>query len=60
MTGGAGFIGGIVVRRLLAGSDAQVFNLDKCNYTSDLIESSRQPAGDCTAGGGGGADWSAE
>jgi hypothetical protein len=29
-------IGGAVVRRLLAGSEALVFNLDKCGYASDL------------------------
>ncbi len=29
-------IGGSVVRRLLAESEALVFNLDKCGYTSDL------------------------
>ena len=36
VTGGASFIGGAVVRRLLAESDAQVFNLDKMGYASDL------------------------
>jgi dTDP-glucose 4,6-dehydratase len=36
VTGGAGFISGAVVRRLLAESDAQVFNLDKVGYASDL------------------------
>jgi NAD(P)-dependent dehydrogenase (short-subunit alcohol dehydrogenase family) len=44
VTGGAGFnccaeakgYGGAVVRRLLAESDAQVFNLDKMGYASDL------------------------
>ena len=36
VTGGAGFIGSAVVRRLLADSDALVFNLDKMGYASDL------------------------
>lgn len=36
VTGGAGFIGSAVVRRLLHESDAEVFNLDKIGYASDL------------------------
>jgi len=35
ITGGAGFIGGAVVRHLLQHSQAQVFNLDKLGYASD-------------------------
>ena len=36
VTGGAGFIGGALIRRLLKYSKSNVFNLDKLNYASDL------------------------
>jgi dTDP-glucose 4,6-dehydratase len=57
VTGGAGFIGGAVVGRLLTDSDALVFNLDKCGYASDLTsieqvleemgERATTPEGEC-------------
>ncbi len=36
VTGGAGFIGGTFVRRVLADSDARVVNLDKLTYAGNL------------------------
>lgn len=52
VTGGGGFIGGAVVRRLLAESSATVFNLDKCGYASDLtsIEQQLQQLGSAAEG----------
>jgi dTDP-glucose 4,6-dehydratase len=43
VTGGAGFIGGALVRRLLADSDALIFNLDKLGYASDLTSIGEHP-----------------
>ena len=36
VTGGAGFIGGTLIRVLLDHSRCNIFNLDKLNYASDL------------------------
>jgi len=36
ITGGAGFIGGALIRRLLSTTSVTIFNLDKIGYASDL------------------------
>ena len=36
ITGGAGFIGGAVIRNLLLNTSIKIFNLDKLNYASNL------------------------
>lgn len=52
VTGGAGFIGSAVVRRLLRESSATIFNLDKLGYASDLdsIETVLQEQNDGSSG----------
>ena len=36
ITGGGGFIGGAVIRKLLKDTDCNIFNLDKMGYASNL------------------------
>ena len=36
ITGGAGFIGGALIRRLLSYTNAEIFNIDKLSYCSNL------------------------
>ncbi len=37
VTGGSGFIGGALIRNILINTNAQIFNLDKMGYASDLL-----------------------
>ena len=37
ITGGAGFIGSALIRRLLDKTNSKIFNLDKLSYSSSLI-----------------------
>ncbi len=36
VTGGAGFIGGAFIRRIIKNTDRKIFNFDKCSYASNL------------------------
>ena len=36
VTGGAGFIGSCLIRKLLIETNVEIFNLDKMGYSSDL------------------------
>ena len=36
VTGGAGFIGGAFIRRIIKNKNQKIFNIDKCGYASDL------------------------
>ena len=35
VTGGSGFIGSALIRRLILGTDSHIYNLDKMGYASD-------------------------
>lgn len=37
ITGGSGFIGSCLIRRLLKTTNAKIFNIDKCGYASDTF-----------------------